>query len=257
VLKSENVARDFRQRILFVGWNQDADELARAVETDRRHPYDIVGCVSAEGDRYQVQPPEKIRRLASYNDLPKILARKEIDIVVLADIERLFDEIVDLSNLCEKEYVQFKVIPSYFQMTLAGLHLESISGVPILGAAELPLDRLSNRAIKHTADIVGSIVGLLLSGPLIAICGLIVYLESPGSIFYQQVRTGRNGRTFKIIKIRSMKLDAEKAGGAQWAKQNDPRRLRIGAFMRSTNIDETPQFWNVLKGDMSLVGPRP
>lgn len=256
LLQFESIARNFRQRILFVGWNPDAGRLDDAVGTDSRHPYDILGCVSAEGNRFQSPPPDKIPRLGNYSDLPKLLARKEVDIVVLADIERSFEEIVDLSNLCEKEYVQFKVIPSYFQMTLAGLHLESISGVPILGAAELPLDRLSNRALQRTVDIIGALVGLTISAPLIALCGLAVYLESPGPIFYRQVRTGRNGRNFEIIKIRSMRLDAEK-GGAQWAKKNDPRRLRIGAFMRKTNIDETPQFWNVLKGNMSLVGPRP
>ena len=256
VLHIEAIARNFRQRIVFVGWNEDAGRLNTAVATDSRHPYDILGCVSAEGNRFQVPPPGDINRLGTYDTLPDILAHKEVDIVVLADIERSFEEIVDLSNLCEKEYVQFKVIPSYFQMTLAGLHLESISGVPILGAAELPLDRLSNRALKRTVDIVGALVGLAISAPLIGICALAVYLESPGAVFYRQVRTGRNGRNFEIIKIRSMKLNAETAG-AQWAKQNDPRRLRIGAFMRKTNIDETPQFWNVLKGNMSLVGPRP
>ncbi len=256
LLRIEAVARNFRQRIVFVGWNDDAGRLNAAVDADARHPYDILGCVSAEGNRFQVTPPGEILRLGTYQSLPGILARKEVDIVVLADIERSFEEILDLSNLCEKEYVQFKVIPSYFQMTLAGLHLESISGVPILGAAELPLDRLSNRALKRTVDICGAVVGLAISVPMIAICTLAVYLESPGPVFYRQVRTGRNGRNFEIIKIRSMKLNAETAG-AQWAKQNDPRRLRIGAFLRKTNIDETPQFWNVLKGNMSLVGPRP
>jgi lipopolysaccharide/colanic/teichoic acid biosynthesis glycosyltransferase len=96
-----------------------------------------------------------------------------------------------------------------------------------------------------------------LSLPLIAVFGTIVYLESPGSIFYRQRRLGRNGMPFDIIKIRSMKLDAEIGTGACWAKKDDPRRLKIGAFMRKWNIDEVPQFWNVLKGEMSLVGPRP
>ena len=255
VLHIEAIARNFRQRIVFVGWNEDAGRLNTAIATDSRHPYDILGCVSAEGNRFQIPPPGAINRLGTYDTLPDILAHKEVDIVVLADIERSFEEIVDLSNLCEKEYVQFKVIPSYFQMTLAGLHLESISGVPILGAAELPLDRLSNRALKRTVDIVGALVGLAISAPLIGICALAVYLESPGAVFYRQVRTGRNGRNFEIIKIRSMKLNAETAG-AQWAKQNDPRRLRIGAFMRKTNIDELPQLFNVITGEMSLVGDR-
>jgi len=97
---------------------------------------------------------------------------------------------------------------------------------------------------------------LILTVPILAIFGTTVYLESPGPIIYRQVREGRNGRTFTIYKIRSMRLDAEK-DGPQWSLQNDPRRLRIGAFLRDWNLDEFPQFWNVLKGEMSLVGPRP
>jgi lipopolysaccharide/colanic/teichoic acid biosynthesis glycosyltransferase len=105
-------------------------------------------------------------------------------------------------------------------------------------------------------DIIGGIVGLLLSIPIIIVFGILVYHESPGPIFYTQNRSGRGGRVFKIYKLRSMRLNAD-AKGAQWAVQNDPRRLKIGEFMRKMNIDEVPQFWNVLKGDMSLVGPRP
>ena len=90
-----------------------------------------------------------------------------------------------------------------------------------------------------------------------AIFGTLVYLESPGPILYRQRRLGRNGKTFDMLKIRSMRLDAEQDGKVGWSTKDDPRRLRVGAFMRKWNIDETPQFWNVLKGEMSLVGPRP
>jgi lipopolysaccharide/colanic/teichoic acid biosynthesis glycosyltransferase len=93
--------------------------------------------------------------------------------------------------------------------------------------------------------------------PIIFVFGTMVYLESPGPIFYRQRRSGRNGKLFDIIKIRSMRPDAEGDGKVGWTVQNDPRRLRIGAFMRKWNIDEVPQFWNVLRGEMSLVGPRP
>jgi lipopolysaccharide/colanic/teichoic acid biosynthesis glycosyltransferase len=101
------------------------------------------------------------------------------------------------------------------------------------------------------------VVGLLLSVPLIAIFGAIVYAESPGPILYRQRRLGRNGREFFIYKIRRMKLDAEPPGTVGWMTKNDPRRLRIGVFMRKYNIDEVPQFLNVLRGEMSLVGPLP
>jgi exopolysaccharide biosynthesis polyprenyl glycosylphosphotransferase len=134
--------------------------------------------------------------------------------------------------------------------------LETISGIPVLGVSDLPLDRFLNRLIKRAIDIVGATVGLLLSAPLIAVFGALVYRESPGPILYRQKRMGRNGRIFWMLKIRSMRMQAEQ-NGAQWAKENDPRRLQVGAFMRKWNIDEVPQFLNVLNGDMSLVGPRP
>jgi exopolysaccharide biosynthesis polyprenyl glycosylphosphotransferase len=137
------------------------------------------------------------------------------------------------------------------------LQLESVQGVPLLTQSKRPLDRIELAMLKRLLDIGGALVGLLLFAPLIAVFGAIVYWESRGPIFYRQVRTGRGGKAFQIIKIRSMRMDAEAETGAQWCVEDDPRRLKIGALMRSLNIDELPQFWNVLKGEMSLVGPRP
>jgi exopolysaccharide biosynthesis polyprenyl glycosylphosphotransferase len=135
--------------------------------------------------------------------------------------------------------------------------LETISGTPVLGNDGLPLNRLHNRVLKRLLDICGALAGLLIAAPVIAIFGALVYHESPGRVFYRQRRLGRKGRPFDMIKIRSMRLDAEKDGKVGWSTKEDSRRLRIGTFMRKWNIDEVPQFWNVLKGDMSLVGPRP
>jgi exopolysaccharide biosynthesis polyprenyl glycosylphosphotransferase len=153
--------------------------------------------------------------------------------------------------------VRFMAIPAFFEVLISGLHLESLRGIPILSIGRLPLDSLTTRALKRAVDILGGLVGLLLSAPVIAIFGLMVWRESPGPIFYHQLRSGKNGRPFRIIKIRSMSLDAEEKSGARWATEEDGRRLRIGAFMRPWNIDELPQFWNILNGEMSLVGPRP
>lgn len=110
--------------------------------------------------------------------------------------------------------------------------------------------------IKRLLDILLSIIGILLSTPIIIFVGILIKLESPGPIFYTQERVGLYGKYFKIIKLRSMRVDAEKYG-AQWAEKDDPRVTRIGSLIRKTRIDELPQFWNVLIGDMSLVGPRP
>jgi exopolysaccharide biosynthesis polyprenyl glycosylphosphotransferase len=247
---------NLRQRVLFVGWGQEAEQLEMEIRNDRNHPYEIIGCIPSPQGRLHLPPPPGIPVLGDYQNLPTLLKQRCADIVILADLYLDMGEIIGLVNLCEMEFAQFKVIPSYFQILASGLRLETISGVPVLGVSELPLNHILNRLFKRGIDIVGAMVGLLLAMPLIAIFGALVYRESPGSIFYRQERTGRNGRNFQMFKIRSMGMDAEEAG-AQWAKENDPRRLQIGAFMRKWNIDEVPQFWNVLKGDMSLVGPRP
>jgi exopolysaccharide biosynthesis polyprenyl glycosylphosphotransferase len=256
LLSTEAIAKALRQNVLFVGWNKEATRIAEGIFSDPHQPYSMAGCLPAPNGRFEEPPPPGTERLGDYNTIGEIIRRKNIEIVVLADLATSMSEIVDLTNLCERELVQFKIIPSYFQILVSGLQLESISGVPIMGVSELPLDRLWNRALKRGLDITGAVVGLVLAAPIIALFGVLIYLESPGSIFYRQIRTGRNGRNFDIIKLRSMKLNAE-PGGAQWAKKHDDRRLRIGSFLREWNLDEVPQFWNVLKGEMSLVGPRP
>jgi exopolysaccharide biosynthesis polyprenyl glycosylphosphotransferase len=247
---------NFRQRVLFVGWCKEAELLETEIQTNSDHPYKIVGCLSSPQGRLRRRLPPSIPNLGDYRKLGNLLEHGCADIVILADPYIKMGEIVGMANQCEMEFVHFQVIPSYFHIFASGLRLETISGVPVLGVSDLPLHRLSNRLVKRVIDIVGAIVGLLLSIPLIAIFGTLVYLESPGPILYRQTRMSRNGRPFQIFKIRSMRMHSEE-NGAQWAKENDPRRLQVGAFMRKWNIDEVPQFLNVLKGDMSLVGPRP
>ena len=242
------------QRVVFVGWNQHAAHLARNFIHSPGSGYQVVGYIHGHADeRTEISIPY----LGAIDEAERIISSVAIDILILADLDYDRQRILQLANACEREMVEFKVVPSYFQILVSGLHLETISGIPVLGVSRLPLDRIVSRAIKRGIDIVGGTVGLLLSMPVIFIFGAIVYCESPGPIFYRQRRSGRNGKPFDIIKIRSMRLDAERDGKVGWTIQNDPRRLRVGAFMRKWNIDEVPQFWNVLKGEMSLVGPRP
>ena len=245
-----------KQKVLVVGWSKESDALATQIRRQYAHPYEIVGCTPSAHGKFWVSPPKEVPILGDYNSAAELLTSHKPDVLILADLDPVMGEIIALAELCIREHVQFKVIPSYFQIFASGLHLENVSGVPVMGVTKLPLDYFHNRILKRTFDIVGSIVGLILSAPIIAIFGSLVYRESPGPIFFKQDRMGRGGQLFKIHKIRSMRLDAEK-NGAQRAVANDNRRLKIGALMRQYNIDEVPQFWNVLKGDMSLVGPRP
>jgi exopolysaccharide biosynthesis polyprenyl glycosylphosphotransferase len=256
LLNRNGILRRLRQRLVIVGWNLEVDALAKSIMNDVYHPYEIIGALPSAHNKYRLDPPADVKRLGDYQDIAEINQREKIDIVLLGDLDPDTKEIIALCELCQREMIQFKVVPTYFQILISGLHLETISGVPVLGIAKLPLDSLGSRLVKRAMDIVGSLIGMVISVPLLAIFGTLVYLESPGPIIYSQNRIGRRGEKFTIYKIRSMFLDAEK-DGAQWAKANDQRRLKIGSFMRRWNIDEIPQFLNVLKGEMSLVGPRP
>jgi exopolysaccharide biosynthesis polyprenyl glycosylphosphotransferase len=251
------VRDQLHRRILFVGWSEPAASFVDSIIADRNPFYEIAGCVPASSGRYVTLPPARLRKLGDYNQLPGLIERHAVDMVVMADMSVPSGETLGLVSLCEKQMVEFKIIPNCFQILLSGLHLETMSGVPVLGLTRLPLNNPFNLAAKEALDLVGGVVGLVLSAPLIALFAYLVHRESPGPVFYTQTRLGRDGRHFKIIKIRSMRLDAEASGKAGWSTRDDPRRLRIGAFMRRMNIDELPQFWNVIKGDMSLVGPRP
>ncbi len=245
------------QRVLIIGWSGDAERLVEAIDRDENHPYEVVGVVTV--DEQAMSNPRQFlgeRLLGSIEDLEQILGRQDIDIAVLADLDLPKDRVFGLMNLCERLYVSLKIVPSFFQVFVSNLRMQTISGVPILGIEELPIAKFYNQFLKRGVDILGGLFGLFCSLPVILALTIIIRRESPGPVIYRQTRTGLHGRPFTIYKLRSMRLDAEK-DGAQWAQAGDPRRLKIGAFMREWNLDELPQFWNVLKGDMSLVGPRP
>ena len=256
-LTTSLVAPLLERRILFVGWSDQATKMFAHIQNDPKHHYKIVGCVPCVSGAFESDRPVGIEQLGDYSDLPDLLTEHLIDLAIVADLNPTSGELHDLVIACEKEMVHLQVIPSCFQVLISGLHLETTSGVPVLGISGLPLDSPWAQILKRTLDVIGALVGLVLSAPLIAVFGLLVHLESPGPIFYRQRRGGLDGHIFDIVKIRSMKLNAERNNGPGWTVKDDARRLRIGAFMRRWNIDEVPQFLNVLLGSMSLVGPRP
>lgn len=254
-LRTPGRVEALRQRALFVGWNEEAVSLWKTLKRDHACAYDVVGWVTTGNQGHPDDPASPC--LGGLEDVERLVAAHAVDMVVVADLHGPREQMVSLANICEREMIQFKVIPSCFRVFVSGLMLETIAGTPVLGVTRLPLDSTVNVFAKRLLDIVGAVVGLVISAPVIALFSAIVWLESRGPVFYRQRRWGVNGVPFDIIKIRSMRIDAEQASGAQWCVKDDPRRLKVGAFMRRWNIDELPQFWNVLKGQMSLVGPRP
>ncbi|MBL9118033.1 MAG: exopolysaccharide biosynthesis polyprenyl glycosylphosphotransferase [Verrucomicrobiaceae bacterium] len=245
-----------QQRTIVVGTREDAIDLKAKMDAHSEDAVKVIGWVSTSESSAHAKLGNDLPRLGDVQDMEDVLTRHPADVVVLADLSGPRKQALDVANLCEREMIGFKIIPSCFAVFQSGLKIETVGGSSMLGVSRLPLDNSFNVYAKRMVDIVGGTIGLLLSLPLIIIFGGLVYMESRGPIFYRQRRTGANGRAFHIIKIRSMRLDAEK-NGAQWCKEDDPRRLKVGEFMRKWNIDEVPQFWNVIKGEMSLVGPRP
>lgn len=255
--RSRSFAR-LQQRILFVGWNEEAKQLVEAFAAGCNPGYEVVGYVSRDGAQASAVDAPPVHELGSVGDISGILQEGNIDIVIMADCDSPKAEIVQIAKLCENEMVEFQMIPSYFQILISGMHVDAIGGVPVLGISRLPLDRIPNQLLKRAIDIVGSGMGLVLSFPVIVICGALIYLESPGAVFFAQERIGCRGRRFKMFKLRSMRPGGEASDHLrQSTMPGDARLLKIGAVLRRWNLDELPQFWNVLRGDMSLVGPRP
>ena len=159
--------------------------------------------------------------------------------------------------LCEKSGVHTKFIPDYNKIIPTKPYTEDILGLPVINIRYVPLNNTFNALVKRSMDIVGSIVGIIVTSPLMLLMCLIIKLTSPGPLIYKQERVGLHNQTFWMYKFRSMEVQPESEEKKAWTVKNDPRVTSIGKFMRHTSIDELPQLFNILKGNMSLVGPRP
>lgn len=253
------IARNYRswvqRQTLLIGWNAQAPALLqRAQDRARLYPLRVVGVVAELG---AVPLPDGVQHWPAATELAPLFHARHYDEVIVAEGSLDAAGLAAVQQLCGRELIDFALLPATITSLTRCLHLESLQGVPLLTQPPRPLDRIGFAVLKRALDILGALVGLLLFAPVIALFAAIVYRESPGPVLYRQTRSGRGGQPFEIIKIRSMRINAEAASGAQWCAEDDPRRLKIGALMRRLNIDELPQFWNVLKGEMSLVGPRP
>ena len=258
-IRSPLLAR-LRRRVVLLGWNDDARALASAIARDPSHPFLLAGIVTLSGDTspFMEVVADRPKLLGKAADLEGILARDSADLLIATrDLPQ--DELRRIVETCERAYVEWKIVPGAFDIFLSGLRLQTIGRVPILGVEELAINRLFNRAFKRVFDIAGAAVGLAASAPVILVLAALIKRESPGGpVFFRQERVGAGHRPFTLYKLRSMKPDADAADDErQSTERGDPRLLRIGAFIRRWNLDELPQYWNVLRGEMSLVGPRP
>jgi Undecaprenyl-phosphate glucose phosphotransferase len=163
---------------------------------------------------------------------------------------------LELLDSTSREMVDVKVVPDLLQVIALRARLEDLDGVPVINVNDVPLQGF-NSVVKRVIDVIISTIALVLLSPVIGAIGALVRLTSPGPVFYRQERMGLDGKSFTIVKFRSMYDNAERDTGPVWTMRNDPRVTPFGRFLRRSNLDELPQLWNVLRGDMSIVGPRP
>lgn len=243
-------------RLWILGTDAVAARLAQALRREPRLGARVEGFLRIGNETPDpAVPADQVR--GGLDDLAGWIERGDVDQVALTCGELGSTRIMELMALCERNLVAFQLVPDLFRMLTSRVDVQTVGGIPLLGMTRWPLDFFWNRVVKRIEDILGAAVGLLLSAPVIAVAAVCIKRSSPGPVFYRQERCGEDGRTFQLIKLRTMRTDAEAQTGPVWTVENDPRRTPVGAFLRRHNLDELPQFWNVLKGDMSLVGPRP
>ena len=247
---------DIGEKILIVGTGKTAMDTAEAIWQRRDAGYRIVGFASENG----AKPKERIGEseiLGSANDMEAIIKAEKIDRVVIAVRERRGTFPTEtLLKMSLAGNVSIEECTSFFERITGQVHVDMLRPSWLIFDGRQRDSRLKT-VVRESIHRLLAFMGLVLSFPVAVLTAILIKLESRGSVFYRQERLGKNGKVFDVIKFRSMKTDAEADGTPVWATSNDVRTTRIGKFIRKARIDEIPQFWNILKGEMSFVGPRP
>ncbi len=239
--------------MLIVGAGKVAQDVAHRVRTHSDMGFQLVGCLSADGTT--VDSNDKLTIVGKYNELKTIIKKREIDQVIMALPLEDNKELPNLLGQLRDSTVDVKIIPDLYQFISVGGSIDDFEGLPIINLQESPLEGFQLFS-KRILDIVISSISLVVLSPLFLILAILVRCNGKGPILYTQERMSVDGFSFSILKFRTMRVDAEESGPG-WTTKNDNRVTKIGAFLRKYSLDELPQLWNVLMGDMSIVGPRP
>lgn len=238
-----------QKHVLVVGDGEMAAAYVRRVREDRDLGFLVDGYVAS-----RTRLPN-VRRLGGYDQLEEILTERNPDEVIVAMAPEEYALTGKVINICEKTGTKISLVPFYAKYMPSNPQVDNINGLPMINLRRIPLDNMANAFIKRAMDVVGALVLIVLTSPLMLIAAVGVKLSSPGPVLFKQERVGRNKKPFYMYKFRSMRVNASEKTG--WSRNEDPRKTPFGSFIRKFSIDELPQFFNVLKGDMSLVGPRP
>ena len=246
------------KNIVLVGYGQLAEQYAKRISDNLHWGYNIVGIFDNYKNKSQVSLDKiKIPMLGKLEQLESYLSSSEIDEVVITLQLSEYKSLDQVIEVCEKSGVFARIIPDYSKYIPSKPYVEDIDGLPIISIRQVPLNDVVNKLAKRLVDLVATSLGVIILSPLLLTLCVAVKLTSKGPIFFKQERVGLNRKHFYMVKFRSMKLQTEEDEQKGWTVKNDPRVTPIGKFIRRTSLDELPQLFNVLKGDMSLVGPRP
>lgn len=241
------------RRIVIAGSTEHAAEIAHRISRARWSGLRVEGFFTDEEDNQKVKPG---RILGTLDELPEYVSREGIDQVWIAMALKDEDRLRIILHSLRYSTADIKFVPDMFGFRLINHSASEFAGLPVLDLSASPMSG-ANRLVKAIEDKVLAFLILLFLGPLMLFLAMGVKLSSPGPVFYRQERVGWNGRPFRMLKFRSMPVNVEAGSGPVWAKPGENRATPFGAFLRRTSLDELPQFLNVLKGDMSIVGPRP
>ncbi len=243
-------------RFVVVGRTPQGRRIARALTAGHGLPHEAVGVLTAPAEATAPADDDALPVLGRFDEVGQIVASQRIDRVIVALPLTAQEGVFEVLRQCAHLDVDVEFVPDLLALLSHEARFDEIDGVPLVSLREIRLAGW-NGVVKRALDLTLTIPVLVLLAPLLLVLALLIKLDSPGPVFYRQARVGRDQRVFHMVKFRSMHADAEQGTGPVWAHQDDPRRTRLGSFLRTWSLDELPQLFNVLTGDMSLVGPRP
>ena len=241
--------------LILIGYSKAAEQYIDRVIGNPSLGYSVRGILDdnlPRGEEYR-----GVKVIGMLNDLDLILKANSVDeIVITLDLQH-YQNLGKIVSKCEKSGVHTKFVPDYSEIISSKPYTEDLLGLPVINIRQVPLMENMNRFVKRFFDLIGGLICLVLFSPVMLITALLIKLTSRGPVIYRQERIGYQNRPFQMLKFRSMVVQDKNSEVGKWTTKDDPRVTGVGKFIRKTSIDELPQLINVIKGEMSLVGPRP
>ena len=256
-----DLLRHFRKKgynlkhVLLVGYSRAAEQYIERIKQNPAWGYHIMGILDdhiARGVSFK-----GIEVIGEVDHIYNLLPENTLDEIAITLSLTDYDRLEEIVSFCEKSGVHTKFIPDYNAVIPTKPYTEDLDGLPVINIRNVPLTSGWNQFLKRSMDLFGAVVACIIFAPVMLVCAILVKLTSEGPVLFKQERIGLHNKPFYMYKFRSMKLQKEADEKKGWTVKNDPRVTGIGKFMRRTSIDELPQLFNILKGDMSLIGPRP